>query len=353
MKYIIRLFRKLLRKPLRLFHRIAVPVASKNMFLAHLYYTVFSPAFFQEHHAVLAGRFRYSKNIRSESATSALLRRNTHRLEKGLIMRPRRTVFAKDYIKETVAAYELALSAYRTEDDPVEEVQWAYDVLSEYFLVTDETNPIISQARTRFRALESLPVTSDPKKPYQRDLGAPLRVNYENLLKLSLHRRSVRWYRPDTVPRELVDKAITVAGLAPSACNRQPFDYRIFDAPDKIKEVSSIPGGTAGFNHNFSGIIVVVGHLDAYFDERDRHLIYIDASLSSMALIYALEVQGISSCVINFPEVLADEKKMAKTLGLRADERVIMLVSYGYPDPEGLVPFSQKKPLSQLRSYNV
>ena len=33
-------------------------------------------------------------------------------------------------------------------------------------------------------------------------------------------------------------------------------------------------------------------------------------------------------------------------------ERVIMLIAVGYADPDGIIPFSQKKGLGVLRSFN-
>jgi hypothetical protein len=30
-----------------------------------------------------------------------------------------------------------------------------------------------------------------------------------------------------------------------------------------------------------------------------------------------------------------------------------MMIGIGYPDPDGLVPYSQKKPLELLRRYNA
>jgi hypothetical protein len=30
-----------------------------------------------------------------------------------------------------------------------------------------------------------------------------------------------------------------------------------------------------------------------------------------------------------------------------------MLISCGYPDPNGFVPYSEKKPLTEIRRYNV
>ena len=43
---------------------------------------------------------------------------------------------------------------------------------------------------------------------------------------------------------------------------------------------------------------------------------------------------------------------MQKALNLDYDERVIMLIAVGHADPEGLIPYSQKKSLDILRRYN-
>jgi hypothetical protein len=44
---------------------------------------------------------------------------------------------------------------------------------------------------------------------------------------------------------------------------------------------------------------------------------------------------------------------MQKTLGLSVSDRVVMLIAVGYAHPEGMVPFSQKKELDTIRTYNV
>ena len=284
----------------------------------------------------------------------AFLIRNTHRLEKGLIMRPRRDVFALDYIEETVKAYEAALSAAQNGKPglPPEQLQWTYDVLAEYFSVTG-SHPKIDPLRERFRTLPRPPKVSDiPLVPYRRDLSQPPPVSYESLLALAQRRRSVRWFLPKPVPRELLDKALEIAALSPSACNRQPFVFRIFDEPELVRQVASIPYGMIGYEHQIPVIIVVVGQLRHFFDPRDRHLIYIDAALAVMSFILALETLGLSSCCINWPDLPDREKQMATLLKLEPDERPVMLVAVGWPDPEGLVPRSVKKPLSLLRRYN-
>ena len=60
----------------------------------------------------------------------------------------------------------------------------------------------------------------------------------------------------------------------------------------------------------------------------------------------------MDSCPINWPDIEDKEKQMSQILSLQSDERVIMLMSIGYPNPEGMVPYSQKKSLAEIRRYN-
>jgi len=325
-------------------------MAAKNTILAGLHYSFFSNAFSREHLSVARGiKFYKNGNCKSQGS-SVILRRNIHRLEKGLIMRPRREQFALDYIMETVKEYSGLFEICRKTDNISSELFWAHDVLEEYFYnVTN--NQVIDEARKLFHSLPGLK-TENIAKPFKRGPERGLTVSYDQLLDLSKQRRSVRWYKQKKIPREIIEKALGIALNSPSACNRQPFKYLIFDDQELVKKIASIPMGTKGFYDNFPGIIVLVGKLSYYFDERDRHIIYIDSSLSAMAFMFALETLGVSSCVINWPDIPDRENQIRKTLKLRQDESVIMLISYGYPDPEGMIPYSQKKSLDQIRTYN-
>lgn len=319
--------------------------------LADLYYCV-NPAFRMEHRAAIAGKLGH------EGAGSGgaifTLRRNTHRLEKGLIMRPRREVFARDYIGETVECYRAAFAGGSAAWNGDAEARtrlhgWSTGVLERYFELVG-TDEVVDRARARFREAAE-PSAVGGRVPYRRELDA-LGIAIEDLEALAWRRRSVRWFEQRPVPREVIDRAFAVASLCPSACNRQPFHFRFFDDPELIAAVGPIPGGTAGFHQNFPCLCVVVGQLRAYPTERDRHVIYIDASLASMAFLFALEVQGVASCCINWPNVAYKHEQMRRAIGLADDEQVVMLIALGYPDPDGLVPYSQKRSPDELRSYN-
>ncbi len=320
--------------------------------LADIYYC-FSGEFRREHRAVLLGKLRHLEDMRDRSEEGAryTLRRNVHRLEKGLIMRPRRDVFARDYLDETLNVY-VGLCQSGKIDDIQPLMQWANDVLTEYFGVVG-SDPVIDRCRESFQSVRPPePANRDTQlTPYQRDT-TPLRVDIEAMEELAWRRRSVRWFRNEPVCRDAIDRAVGIAKLSPSACNRQPFEFRIFDDCELAKKIGAIPMGTRGFSDNFPCVIVIVGDLSAYFSERDRHIIYVDGGLAAMALQFALESQGISSCCINWPDIESREAMMDEALGLSPHQRPIMCMAVGYADSTGSVPYSQKKQLDEIRSYN-
>jgi len=330
---------------------------TKTPFLASLYYLIFSTKFRRENHAVINGKVEHLKKLKKEKNNIYTLIRNTHRLEKGLLMRPRKGVYALNYIEETVDSFIHIWKPSKMKED--EQYKWFYDVLSEYFETSSE-NQLIEALFNKFKTFiktstdDELVVSNNSTKkiPYKRILEMKPNISYEDFYNLNRYRRSVRWFLNKKVPRGDVDLAIRAANQSPSACNRQPYHYKVIDEPALLKKVSSLPGGVRGYEKGIPMMIVVVGNLDAYFDERDRHIIYIDASLANMTLMLALETLNLSSCSINWPDVEHLEKQMQKTLNLKPNQRPVMCIAIGYPDPEGKVAFSEKRDLNYIRSYN-
>jgi nitroreductase len=312
-----------------------------------LYFAVASEPFEREKTSVNAGITRFLES--SDETTEIFeLRRAIHMIEKGLTMNPRRITFATSYIERTIDLYsDLA----KNSDVSVrEEFGWMTAVLDGYFEATKASKSVdIARARREYQLNRVRPVASaqgpHPAGPVEHENV------YESLQSIVEGRRSVRWFNNTPVDRAVVDRAVQIAMESPTACNRQPYRFLIFDEPEAVHAVASVPMGTAGYEHQLRGVIVVVGDLSAFFDERDRHLIYIDSSLATMGLILGLESQGVSTCCINWPDIPAKDVRMRELIGLRSFEKVVMLVAYGYRDEHGLVPFSQKKPLDLAREY--
>lgn len=318
--------------------------ASRSAALSQLYYLLFSAAFRQEQHAVASGMAEYFRDVSASASSNYLLRRNIHRLEKGLIMRPRRDVYALSYIRETVEAFSRACAGGETE-----ETLWAASVLGAYFDCV-KPHPLLDELKARFQSVNRQEY--DPRTPIKPS-AAKSEVSYADLLALMRARKSVRWFKQIPVPRDILDRAVAAAALAPSSCNRQPFEFRLIDDPFLVKKVAASPMGTEGFSENIPVIAVVIGHLQAFFSERDRHLIYIDSSLAAMSFILALEAQGVSTCCINWPDMAERKENLSAILHLKPCERPIMLIAVGYQDESGLVAWSQRKPVDELRTYNL
>jgi nitroreductase len=327
---------------------MVLPLFTKSPFLSSVYYLLFSGEFRREHHAVLNGRVAYYKNLKLIAHSSVLLRRNTHRLEKGLIMQPRRDIFAKDYILETVKNYVLCSNQPHFNQ---KELKWANNVLCSYFeCVTKEESIKLAYElfiRTHSTASEYLN-SATPSLPYLEADRAISYITAKELNALYLKRRSVRWFENTPVERHKIEQAIDMALLAPSACNRQPFDFRLSNGLDKAPEIAKLAMGTKGFAQNIPAIIVIVGDLSAYPSERDKHGIYVDGGLVAMQLMLALETLGLSSCPINWPDIDNYEDKMKERLNLTDYERPVMLMAIGYADEKGKIPYSDKKEHIQL-----
>lgn len=346
-------------------------LAGASKLSAVSYYTLLSSQFRREMIAVLQGRKSYAENLQKALVSSPLLRRNIHRLEKGLIMQPRRPVFAVDYIGETVTAFAKA-SAWQTLDPA--ELAWAHDVLQQYFQLC-ASHPMVDAAKSRFIAVvaanpagfnsagarsaeiisadaSSAEVSSaelnPPAVPYRYADLPKSDISFAALSQLFKQRRSVRWFLPTAVPKELIYQAVEVASQAPSACNRQPFRFDLLANPHDAQKVAALAMGTAGFEHNIQCLLVVVGDLSCYPAERDRHVIYIDASLATMQLMLALETLGLASCPINWPDIESRERLMQQKLKLPVYQRPVMLLAVGYADPAGGIAFSQKKSAALL-----
>lgn len=345
-----------IRKSYEAGSRAVLGVVGSNRAAATLYSLPGLLTFNREQYAVLSGRRAYYANMDEARPSHVELRRNVHRLEKGILMQPRRDVFARDYIEETVDFYLVAVKGQGSDHGiDAAELCWAHDVLHKYFSLVTVPDATVDRARAKFEAAPVPDVVTPDSElhPYPHSSIQRSDISYEQLLALARQRRSVRWFQDRPVPRELIDKALVVGREAPTACNRLPYEYLVFDDPELVRKVASIPFGAGGYGHQIPTIIVVKGRLDSYFSPRDRHAIYIDASLATMGFIFALETLGLSSSIINWPDFEPLEMKMQKTLGLETHDRVVCLIAVGYAQPDSLVASSPKKSLDVLRSYNV
>ena len=328
---------------------IFMALAVKYKFFSKLYYFIYNNQFDREQQAVLAGKLAYIKSSEGTLSLSAALRRNIHRIEKGLISNNPKPVFAEDYIQETVDIFCKIIKLDAEKDT----LKWANDVLSEYFKKVQKTKKIHNAEQIFRQEAETFKYrTSECWIPYKHKDGVRSYINYPDFLMLCQQRRSVRYYTKEKVQISSIQKAIEAAALSPSACNRQPFRFVIINEAPLLEKISKLPRGADSFAENIPLLTIIIGDLSAYFDERDRHIIYIDGGLAAMNYMMALETLGLSSCPINWPDIEELEVKLAKFLKLKKYERALMFISVGYALEEGKIPYSKKRSFENITLIN-
>ena len=110
-----------IRKTYETATRATLEFGAANRLTATLYAIPGLLTFNREQYAVLRGRREYYRNLKKARITHVELRRNIHRLEKGMSMRPRRPVFARDYIGETLDFYVHAIELAKKSEHGIDQ----------------------------------------------------------------------------------------------------------------------------------------------------------------------------------------------------------------------------------------
>lgn len=336
------MIKKRIRKNIGKLKRNLLLLISKNRRVTSLYYFFNSYGFQDEQQQVLKG-ILHNKSSHNNIGN---FRRAIHRIEKGLITQPSKSFFAESYILETVQTYKVLLKANCEESL----LHWAEGILNQYFQTVEKTTNI-TEAYNKYQSINK-GYNSTIIQTFNSTERVKSGVSIKDFYKLTQQRRSIRYYQTEKVPRNLVENAIEVALQSPSACNRQPFNFRIIDDPHLVRAAAQLPNGSSTFSEGIPMMIFVIGDLSNYFDERDKHLIYIDSSLATMSFVLGLEAQGLSSCIINWSDIPLNNNKLKDFLNLEDWEQCIMCISVGFALPECGIPSSIKKDVNTVIKYN-
>ncbi len=157
-------------------------------------------------------------------------------------------------------------------------------------------------------------------------------------------RFSVRRYRRDPVPEELLERVLEAARMAPSACNRQPFRIVVIRVPGREAELGRIYGRPW-----FVGAPLVIGMVavpsEAWRRADGKLYADVDATIAMDHLILAAAGLGLGTCwVAAFDPVAARE-----VLALPDDVEPLAFTPLGYPAASaGAKP---RRPLAELVRY--
>lgn len=156
------------------------------------------------------------------------------------------------------------------------------------------------------------------------------------LIEFFERRRSVRAFTDEPVPDEIIENALMVANLAPSAGNLQARDFVIV-RDEKVRKALAEASPGHRFLETVSVIIVCCANHDRIiqYGPRGRNLFCIqDVSVSIENMLLYLAASGYGACWIG----TFDEEMVASALGLPPHVRPLTLVPVGKPKKEGVRP---------------
>ncbi len=159
-----------------------------------------------------------------------------------------------------------------------------------------------------------------------------------NILELIKKRYSCRKYLPEPVAREHQDLLAQAVRWAPSACNRQPYNFLFITDRDTIENISkAVPTGPESINAWIATaplIVAAVGRPELFWHkltqviDKDYHRT--DAAIAMDHLSLVATELGLGTCWVGW----FHRRKVGRILDVSRGDETIILMTVGYPDKE-------------------
>ncbi len=162
-------------------------------------------------------------------------------------------------------------------------------------------------------------------------------------------RRSIRSYKPDPIPDDVLKRILEAARIAPSGSNRQPWKFIIVKNEELKRKLAE-----ACHNQMFiaeAPIVIVACGYNIHWN-RGEYMgdlsMLIDVSIAFTHLILAARAEGLGTCWIGS----FSNKKVKEILKIPEDVNVVAITPLGYPKDEYFREPGPRKPLSEILSID-
>ncbi|HEY7274401.1 MAG TPA: nitroreductase family protein [Trebonia sp.] len=144
-------------------------------------------------------------------------------------------------------------------------------------------------------------------------------------------RRNVRTYRPDPVPAADLDRIAEAGWRAPSASNRQHWNFIIVTDREQLQALSTVWQGAKHIAGAVAAIALILPHPA---DERMKLTDRYDLGQATYAMMLAAAELGVGTGHSS----IGDQERAREILGVPDDHDVTYLIGVGYPDDRPLKP---------------
>jgi len=170
-----------------------------------------------------------------------------------------------------------------------------------------------------------------------------------NVLEQIAHRESIRSYDPaKPVDPERLTRILEAGRLAPSAANRQPWEFLVVQSPEGLARVR--PCYPRSWFQDAPHVLAVVGFKDqAWVRPSDGYCaLETDLTIAMDHLILAADHEGVATCwIAHF-----DPARLREALGLGPDQEAFAITPLGYPRPDFVRKgLKERKPLDEIVRY--
>lgn len=164
-----------------------------------------------------------------------------------------------------------------------------------------------------------------------------------NYVKFLETRHSVRNFSNKKLSKNDINKAVEMAILSPTACNRQMCKIYHIKEKDNKDLITKYAQGLGNFDLSNINYFIVTFDVNAFYFVGERNQGWFNAGLVSMNFVNALHSLGIGSCFIQFGNSFKQEKIIKEKLQINASERIAVIIVAGYYAEISKIPYSPRK----------
>lgn len=169
-----------------------------------------------------------------------------------------------------------------------------------------------------------------------------------SFIELAWKRKSIRNFKPDEVPTEMIMLLLDAARSAPSGGNRQPWHFYVIKDAAVKKRIYESSGGQRFISQAPVNIVVCADleRTSARYGERGRGLYCLqDTAAAIENLLLCAAEQGLAACWCG----AFDEKSVSDALDLDENFRPVAIIPVGYAVNEP--PKTPRRPVEEITTF--
>lgn len=146
-----------------------------------------------------------------------------------------------------------------------------------------------------------------------------------------LKRRSIRKFKGEAVPDELIEELLHAGMSGPSACNKQPWEFYVVTNPEILDKLRTVTRFT---NMNGSLAVIVCGNLSRALASQLAPFWIQDCSAATENILLRATDLGLGAVWCGIHPKKRAEQKVAEILNLDEKKVPLNIIWLGYPAEE-------------------